>query len=594
MVDEVSHSYRFGPFRLDPKQRLLFRDGEIIPLTVKAFETLLVLIRKRGRVVDKNELLTIVWPDTFVGEATLAQNVFTLRKVLRDNSDDDDEYIRTIPKRGYCFVGRVTEVDDESPNVDADQLIEPPLIRRGTTSSRHKPIHHLAVLPMLNESAEPDAEYFSGGISESLVNGLSLFPDLHVKACSTVVRYKGREVDPQEAGRELGVESVLIGKVLLFGDSIIVRVELVDVANGWQVWGQQYTEKRSDILKVHEGIAKNILEKLSLKLASADLKRLFRPKTKSAEAYQLYLKGRHFLTKRTEEGYKTAIKAFEQAIEFDPDYSLAYAGLADSYVRFDFYGMVPPSEIIPKAKEAAFKAREIDPNLAESHNSLGSIKLVYDRDIPGAEREFKLAIKLNPKLAHAHDGYAHCLMDMGRKEESLAECRLALELEPFDPEINMHLGGHYLFARQYDQAVEQLLKTLELSPDFYRARLLLAIAYGQMGSFSEAIRVFGRARKMSETPVLSGFLGYALAMAGRKEEALALLDQLLQQSKRTYVPPYCIALIYTGLGQRDEAIEWLERASVEQSRWRGWLKLTPELDSLRLDTKFAELLQRIP
>ena len=295
---------------------------------------------------------------------------------------------------------------------------------------------------------------------------------------------------------------------------------------------------------------------------------------------------------RTKDGYKKAIDCFEQAIEIDPTFALAHSGLADSYILFEFYGLTAPWEAIPKARAAAARAVELDNNLPEAHTSLAGVKLVYDRDPVGAEQEFKRAIALNPRYARAHDGYAHCLLEMGQIEESRIECQLALELEPLDLEINQHLGWYYILARQYDHAIEQLQKTLTLGPDFYRARILLGIEYQQNGGFSEAIAVFLNAKLLEKTPVVSGFLGYAFAMAGKKKEALETLAALLEESEDSYVPPYCIALIYTGLGRRDEAFEWLQKASVEHSHWRGWLSFTPELDSLRSDPRFTELLQR--
>jgi len=327
-------------------------------------------------------------------------------------------------------------------------------------------------------------------------------------------------------------------------------------------------------------------------LLAIEWERLFKPRTKNAEAYQFYLKGRYFLNKRTKDGYTKAVESFEQAIQLDRDYPQAYSGLADSYLLFDFYGLLPPWKTIPKARAAAMKALEINDELAEAHSSLGSIKLIFDRDPVGAEEEFSRAIKLNPKYAHAHNGYAHSLMDVGRVEESLAQCKIALELEPFDLEINLHLGWHYLFTRQYDRAIEQLSRTLEMGPDFYRARLLLGIAYGQKGSFSKAITEFHRADKLEHTPVLSGFLGYSYAMVGKTNEARRLLKDLVKASRQSYVQPYSIALIYTGLGERGRALEWLEKAFVEHGHWRHWLKLTPEFDKLRTDHRFVQFLQR--
>jgi len=585
MSGEVRHFYDFGPFRLDVTEHLLLRAGKAVALTPKAFDTLLLLVRNGGRIVDKDELLKSVWPGTFVEEATLAQNIFTLRKALGGN--EGEQYIETIPKRGYRFVARVTEVMDENASVSENQLgTVTESIRRGEKIPRS-----LAVLPLINASADPKTEYLSDGITESIVNTLSLLSDLHVKACSTVRQYKGREVDPQEAGRELGVDAVLIGRVLQSNDDLLIRMELVDVTNGWQLWGEEYNEKFSDIHKFQMAVAKDISEKLRLKLKGNEWQRLLKPPAQNAEAYQFYLKGRYFLNMRTKEGYKQAIDSFEQAIEIDPKFALAHSGLADSYILFDFYGLTTPRETIPRARAAAARAVELDKDLTEARTSVACVKLVYDRDPAGAEREFKRAIRLNPKYAHAHDGYAHCLIEIGQIEESWAECKLALELEPLDLEINQHLGWYYLFARQYDLAIEQLQKTLTLGPDFYRARILLGIAYGQKKDFSQAITEFLKASLLEKTPVVSGFLGYAYAMAGRKE-ALEILDELLEESKHNYVPPYCLALIYTGLGKQHEAFEWLQKAFVEHSHWHGWLNLTPELDSLRSDPRFAELLEQ--
>lgn len=590
MSSVAPHFYDFGPFRLDLTERLLLRADKAVALTPKAFDTLAMLVRNRGRIIEKDELLKSVWPETFVGEATLAQNIFTLRKAL--GGSEGEQYIQTIPKRGYRFVASVTEVIRETADPSIDQFGAEHNLQAGEPSTHDRVIRSLAVLPLINARTDQDAEYISDGITESIINSLSLLPDLQVKACSTVLQYKGREVDPQEAGRELSVDAVLIGRVLELDENVLIRMELVDVTNGWQLWGEEYNEKLSVIQKFHGTVAKDISEKLRLKLTSEEQQRIFKPRTQNAEAYQFYLKGRFSLNTRTNQGYKQAIDCFEQAIEIDPTFALAQSGLADSYILFDFYGLKSPWETIPKARSAAARAVELDNDLAEAHTSLAAIKLVYDRDLVGAEREFKRAIRLNPKYSRAHDGYAHCLIEMGQIEASLAECKIALELEPLDLEINQHLGWYYLFTHQTDRAIEQLRKTLALGPNFYRARILLGIAYGQKKEFSQAIVEFLQANLIEKTPVLSGFLGYAYAMGQRKKEAQEILHNLLESSKQDYVPPYSIALIYTGLGQQAEALEWLEKAFVEHSHWRGWLGLTPELDSLRSDPRFTELLRR--
>ncbi len=253
-------------------------------------------------------------------------------------------------------------------------------------------------MPLINASSDPNAEYLSDGITESIVNSLSLLPEIQIKACSTVLHYKGREIDPQEAGRELAVDLVLIGRLLQFGESLLIRMELVDVPNGWQLWGEEYSQKLSDIHNFQGMVARDISEKLRLKLTGEDWQRLLKPRAQKAEAYQFYLKGRYYLNKRTKEGYEKAIDCFEQAIEIDSSFALAYSGLADSYILFDFYGLTAPWETIPKARAAAVRAVELDNELVEGHTSLAAIKLVYDRDLVGAEREYKRALRLNPEI----------------------------------------------------------------------------------------------------------------------------------------------------------------------------------------------------
>jgi len=580
--------YDFGPFRVDLTEHVLLRGSETVPLTPKAFETLVHLLRHNGRIVIKQELLKMVWPETYVEEATLAQNVFTLRKAL--GGSEGEQYIQTIPRRGYRFVAPVTEVMDEPADVPLTPAPAAPSgSPLGVPITNERRAFSIAVLPLINSSADPEAEYLTDGITESIVNTLSLLPELKIKACSTVLPFKGLETDPQAIGRKLAVDSVLVGRIVGFSENISIRMELVDVNHGWQIWGEEYNQGLSEFHHFQAAVTKDIFEKLSLKLP-ADWQLLSKPRAHKAEAYQFYLKGRYFLNQRTIQGYKKAIDYFEHAIEIDFSYALAHCGLADSYIKYDFYGITAPWETIAKARAATARSIELDPTLAESHTSLAAIKLIYDRDILGAEREFKVALRLNPNYAHAHDGYAHCLLEMNQIDDSLKECKSALELDPYDLEINQHFGWYYLHARQPDLAIEQLMKTLEMGADFYRARILLGIAYVQKKSFSQAIDEFIRAGEVEKTPVLSGFLGHAYALAERKE-AVEILDELLEQSLNSYVPPYSIALVYTGLGKRDEALEWLQKALVEHSRWHGWLRITPELDSLRSDPRFTELLE---
>src|SRR5688572_21748101 len=321
MSGHVTRFYDFGPFRIDASQHLLLRYGIEIPLTPKAFDTLLLLVRNNGKIVEKDELLRAIWPNAFVEEATLAQNIFTIRKAL--GGSEGDQYIQTIPKRGYRFVASVAEVKVESADVRLDDPGTPSLTRVDERDDRASPIYSIAVLPLINQSANLNVEHLSDCVTESLTNSLALISQLHVKACSTGQRYKGSETDLQQAGHELGVSALLTGRLLQVNDNVIVRMELVDTANGWQLWGQEYTQKLSDIHKLQEDITRDFSENLRLKLTGEAWKQLAKSRSENAEAYQFYLKGRSLLKRRTKEGYKQAIDYFEQAIEIDPSLSLA-------------------------------------------------------------------------------------------------------------------------------------------------------------------------------------------------------------------------------------------------------------------------------
>jgi serine/threonine protein kinase/Tol biopolymer transport system component/tetratricopeptide (TPR) repeat protein len=456
-----------------------------------------------------------------------------------------------------------------------------------------KAIDALAVLPLTNASPDPHLEYLSDGITESIINSLSQLPRLRVMARSSVFRYKGRDVAPQEIGRELGVRAVLTGRVLQIGERLVVAAELVDTTDETQLWGKHYNRDLSDIFEVQEEIAHEITEALRLRLTGKEQKRLVKRYTENTEAYQLYLKGRHFFNKRSVEGYRTAIEYYQQAIGIDPNYALAYAGLADCYANSSV-AEISPKDAILKAKAAAAKALEIDDKLAEAHNASAHVKVNLDWDWSGAEREFKLALELNPNYAEAHHRYSHYLVAMGRFEESLTESFHGLELDPLDLTMNTHLGWHYLMARQDDEAIEQLKRTLELDKSFINARLYLARAYERKGMLLEAITEIQKARDVyGQSQIASGLLGHAHAMAGQRNEALKIVEELSEQSKREHVWPYNIAVIYVGLGERDEALQWLEKAYLEHSDDLIYLKVDPIFDPLRSDPRFKDLLRRV-
>jgi serine/threonine protein kinase/Tfp pilus assembly protein PilF len=455
-------------------------------------------------------------------------------------------------------------------------------------------IDSIAVLPFENKSTEPDADYLSDGLADSLLYRLSQLPNLKVSPSSSVLRYKGKEIDAVKVGQDLGVNAVLSGRIVQRGDNLTISIELVDVRYNKLLWGEQYERKISDLLATQREIAQEIVEKLKLKV-SGEEKVLAKHYTESNEAYQLYLKGRFYWNKRTAEALTKAIEYFNQAIEKDPGFALAYAGLANCYVLHHGNAQ-PPREKMPKARAAAMRALELDETLSEAHTSLARVMAVYDWDWPGAEKEFRRAIELNPRDALAHQWYGGYFELMGRRDEALAERKKALDLDPLSLASNSELGLAYYFARDYDKAIEQFRMALELDPNFPLATAQLPVNYDLKGMYDQAIAGFQKlATQRGDTRwsnALAG-LGHAYAMSGKKAEARAVLAELKQRSQQEYVPADSIALVYTGLGEKDEAFTWLEKAYEDHAFKMAWLKVEPQWDSLRSDPRFADLLRRM-
>jgi eukaryotic-like serine/threonine-protein kinase len=456
-------------------------------------------------------------------------------------------------------------------------------------------IDSIAVLPFVNVGADPNTEYLSDGITDSLINVLSQLPKLKVMSRNSVFRFKGLEADAQAAGKQLGVRAVLTGRVVPRGDGLSIMTELVDARDNSHIWGEQYNRKLSDLLAVQTEISRDISEKLRLKLSGEDKQRLTKRDTENAEAYELYLKGRYYMNTLTDEGLKKGLGYFQRAIEIDSHYGPAYAGLAESYAELAGVGTthtIPPKEAIPKAKAAAFRALELDDTLAEAHTSLGLIAMSFEWDWNGAEREFKRAIALNPNYVNAHHWYSHYLISMGRFEESLAESQRALALDPLDVAMNFHLGFHYFNALQYDQAIAQLQKTLEMNRNSGEAHGILGLVYEQTGRFDDAIAELQKSKELGGIDN-RGNIGHVYAISGKSGEAQKLLDQLQEESKHKDVSPYNIATIYEGLGEKDQAFAWLEKAYAERDSNITNLKVDPEFDSLHSDPRFTDLLRRI-
>jgi serine/threonine-protein kinase len=457
-------------------------------------------------------------------------------------------------------------------------------------------IESIAVLPLDNSSSDPDTEYLADGLTESLIYRLSQLPNLKVSPRSVVFRYKGKETDPFKVGRELGVNAVLSGRVTQRGDNLNISAELVDVRYNKLLWGERYDRKTSELMATQREMASEIVDRLRLQVAP-DNKAISKHYTESNEAYQLYWKGRFYWAKRTEEGLKKSIEYFNQAVEKDPNFALAYSGLADSYIlqgAQDAGGTLPPGDTLPKGKAAALKAIAIDSTLAEPHVSLAHIAYHYDRDWTTAEREFKRAIELNPNYVLAHQWYALFLAWAGRPDEAVTEARRARDLDPLSLPANMCFGWVLVINRQEDQGIEELRKTIDLDPNFMIAHHRLGLGYEQKGRYNEAIAEFQKVRELSSgKPIAIAALAHANAASGKREEAQRGIAELQQLSKREYVSPAMTASIYAALGDKEQAFAWLNKADKEHDQFLPRLKTDPRFDNLRSDPRFQELERRV-
>ncbi len=457
-----------------------------------------------------------------------------------------------------------------------------------------KIIDSLAVLPFENASGDLEHEYLSDGITGSLINILATLPKLRVMAQSAVFRYKGRAIDPQAIGRELNVRAVLVGRMMQSGGSLRIGTELVDVATGSLLWGAQYDRKPGDIFAVQDEISNEISGKLRLKLTRAEKKQLTKRPTENAEAYQLYLKGRHHWNRWTEEGFYKAIEYFRQAVEKDPSYALAYAGLADCYVLIGWNSYLPPKEAFPKGQAAAKTALQLDLDLAEARTPLAALLWLHDWQWEEAQTEFNRSLELGPDYATANHWYAEYLMTMGRHGEALTRMKKGLDLDPLSLIINVAVGWSLYFARRYDDAIEQLRRTVDLDPNYPVTYWILGLLLRKTGSYELAISEGEKAVKLSGgSPLMRAALAHTLGTAGRTKEALEMLDDLTNLAKQAYVAPYFFAGIYISLGENDRAIEYLEKCYEEHSHWLIYLHIDPSMDVLHDNQGFQSLLRRV-
>jgi len=635
MGKETKHFYEFGPFRVDPDQRLLLRHNQPIPLQPKAFETLLVLVQRSETVVLKDDLMKSVWPDTFVEESNLAQNIFVLRKTLGE-AGGEHRYIVTVPGRGYRFTEKVRFVpqpDDimlQSSSITHVVIDEEtsPDPRQGLGSGTRRFIaiagllgmlilgfaghwawrrSHpesaarsgrvmLAVLPFQNLTGDPEQEYFADGLTEEMITQLGrLRPEqLGVIARTSVMGYKHSEKRLDQIGRELSVQYVLEGSFRRAGDRLRITAQLIEVKDQTNLWAQDYDRKPQDILTVQDDVATAVAEEIQLRLSPQQQTDLARVRTVDPDAYEAYLKGRYFWNKRTEDGFRKAIEYFNQAVSIDPNYAEAYAGLADTYVLLGGYGLVAQNDAMPKAKAAAQEALALNDQLAEAYTSLGLIVLQYEWNWPETEKDFRRAIELDPNYSVAHHYYGDAYLALvGKTDEAIAELRTAHEVDPLSPIIATDLGKRLCEAHQCDEGVALLQKTLDVDPDFVEAHRSLSEAYKRMGSYPEAIAEVEKIKSWENLTFALGELGHIYALQGNRRAAQEMANKLERRSAQQYTDPYYLSKIYIALGEKDAAFAWLQKAYEQHSPGVLALAHDPDYDPVRSDPRFQDLVRRV-
>ena len=587
--------FAFGPFRLDPGSRRLLREGRPVALPPKAFDVLLALVEQRGQLIEKDELLRLVWPDVTVEEGNLTQHVFTLRKILGEEPGGA-QYVATIPRRGYQFVADVLELPHASPRTTSTTMARPQKTTKTTTADDDSPVgKSLAVLPFAPLGPDEADRVLGFGMADALIMRLGNIRQAIVRPTSAVRRYLGVAADPVAAGRELLVDLVLEGSLQRCDERIRVTVQLVSVSEGVSLWGARFDEKMTDIFAMQDSIAERLAAALVPRLTEDEHRRVTMHDTSDVEAHQMCLEGRYYLGRRTDEALRKAIEQFERAIARDPNYALAYAGLADCHTILSSAGYdAQAHQAIESARAAAVKAVEIDDGLAEAHTALALVRFRLDWRWLDAEVEFTRAIELNPGSAAAHHFFALYLAAMGRSVEALSAIRRALALDPLSLIINAAAGRILHFARAYAEAIERYVKTLELDADFPDAHMNLGMSYLEVGRADEAVRELHRAADLSGRRwLMLALLGYAYAISGQEHEARRTIEELKPAAERGEVSPMLLTYPYAGLGESELALDWLERSFEEHSGLLIYLKVEPMFDRLRGDPRFTTLMRRL-
>ena len=643
MGTPVKHLYEFGPFQLDPPERLLLCEGQAVPMPPRAFDVLVFLVERQGHLVEKEELLKCVWRGSFVEEGNLSVAVSVLRKALNDDRGQH-KYIETVSKRGYRFVADVRQVGEpenisgstklEEFRGNAEGSLSPQLPtamlpqatgtaakgilrwsvlaavclgillilirivpRRGNNNSQSPSeveIRSLAVLPFQTLGANRGDEYLGLGMADALITRLGNTGKIIVRPTNAIQKYAGEELNPQAVGQEQAVDAVLDGRIQREGDRVRLTVQLIRVRDGEQLWAETFDKEFTNLFALEDALSERVAQSIRLKLTGEETRRFTKRATERPDAYEAYVKGRYFWNKRTERGMKKGLEYFRQAMTLDPTFAEAYVGVADSYATLGLYAIIPPREAFPAAKEAAKRALEMDDGLAEAHATMGFINFYYDWNKTDAENEFRRALADNPNYAMAHSWYGENLAAMGRFPEAVAEAQGALEDDPLSLIIGSNAGWTLSLAGKTDQAIEILKKAIEIDPTFPRTHFRLGRAYEQKKLYDLAISELELAVSLSGgDSCYNGSLGHAYAVSGKTEQARRVLRDLEGRTGQAYVPSYAIALVYAGLGDNDRALTWLQKAFDDRSTSIAFLKLDPELTSLHSDPRFDQFSKRV-
>jgi DNA-binding winged helix-turn-helix (wHTH) protein/TolB-like protein/Tfp pilus assembly protein PilF len=611
--------YRFGLFLLVPSERMLLYDGEPVALAGKAFDLLVALVSQAGHLMTKDELLRRVWPGLVVEEVNLSVNISAIRKALA-RSPDAAEWIENVPRQGYRFKAPI-EVDDiatlKQAQLRSVATAEPPspvmskrtgrqpvwlalgaLLALALAVSlgwlafgRATPYAAVAVLPFAADTAANAP--LADGIAEEAINTLTRVADLRVAPRASAFRFRG--VDPLEAGRRLNAPAVVTGSLARDGERLILQVELVDVTRAAQVWASRYEVALAELPQLHGRMMEDLARSLRLRsIAVSETKRLAQDPTRNGDAYQAYLQGRFLWNQRSEPALRRAIEHFRRAIDLDPLFALAYAALADTYTTLGYLSHDAPAATFPVARPYALKAIELDPSLSQAHASLAYIRFYFDWDWAGASEAFRRAIQLNPNDPVAHQWHAVYLLAAGRPDDAMHEIRTAQRLDPLSLAINTDVGFHHYYNGRYAEAIAQLESVLGMRSDFGLAHLWLARSYLEVGRLDQSLAATASAEAaIPEWPVLVAARGYTLGVMSRTDEARAARDEMEQLSGRRFVTAYGVALVHAGLGDKEQALAWLDKAFAERSHWLVWLRLDPRWKTLRGDRRFSELVERM-